>query len=209
MLKELLKKYLVEDGKVNSFLDEMKASKIFTASEENLDTRYNQLKGKMSAKEQEHQEALNLIEQMKQASAGQDALQSKITEYETTIASLQAKNTQLARENSLKVALLSNKAKGDDIDYLMFKLSQDENALKVDEEGAITNIDEVINGLKTNYPTHFEAGAKKKVEVTSLPSGDDKKETITKEQFNAMSYNQRNELYNSNKALYQELSKGE
>ena len=209
MLKDLLKKYLVEDGKVSQFMDEMKASKIFTASEENLDTRYNQLKGKMSAKEQEHQEALNLIEQMKEASAGQEILQNKITDYETTIASLQAKNTQLARENSLKVSLLSNKAKSDDIDYLMFKLSQDENALKVDEEGAITNIDEVINGLKTNYPTHFEAGAKKKVDVNILPKEEDKKVGITKEQFNTMNYNQRNELYNTNKALYEELTKGE
>lgn len=209
MLKELLKTYLLEDDKVSQFMNDMKAKKIFTASEENLDKRYSKLKSEMESKTQEHQEALNLIEQLKQTNAGNEMLQSKITEYETTISSLKAKNQELARENSLKVALLSSKAKSDDIDYLMFKLAQDENALKVNENGEVTNVEEVINSLKTNYPSHFEVGAKKKVDVSKLEQNTEKKETISKEQFDKMGYNQKVELYNTNKELYDQLKKGE
>lgn len=209
MLKELLKTYLLEDDKVSQFMNDMKAKKIFTASEENLDKRYSKLKSEMESKTQEHQEALNLIEQLKQTNAGNEALQTKITEYETTISSLKAKNQELARENSLKVALLSSKAKSDDIDYLMFKLSQDENALKVNENGEVTNVEEAINSLKTNYPSHFEVGAKKKVDVHKLDQDTEKKDTISKEQFDKMGYNQKVELYNTNKELYDQLKKGE
>lgn len=206
-MKDLLKKYLADEAKVTQFLEEMKSANIFTAREENLDARYQKLQGKYSAKEAEHQEALNLIAQMKQETAGQEVLQGKITEYETKIAQLDAQNKQLTRENSLKVALLGGKAKSDDIDYLMFKISQDADALKLNENGEITNMEEVLTSLKTNYPAHFEAGAKKKVEVIDLPNDEGKKDTVTKEEFNKMGYNARVNLRKDNPELYDKLTK--
>ena len=40
MLEDLLKEYLADDSKVSEFMEKMKASKIFTTKEENIDTRY-------------------------------------------------------------------------------------------------------------------------------------------------------------------------
>lgn len=209
MLKELLKKHLVDDAKVAQFLEEMKASNVYLSREENIDTRYAKLQKEMSAKNAEHQQALELIEQLKATNQGNEALQQKVSQYEATIADLQAKNKEMARDSAIKMALLNSKAKADDIDYLMFKLSKDEEALKVNEEGEITNLNELVEGMKTSYPSHFELGAKKKVDVQSLPSENTKTNAITKEQFDKMGYQAKNKLFHENKELYDELSKGE
>ena len=206
MLEELLKKYLADDEKVTQFLKDMKASKIYLSSEENVDKRYKKLQSEFTAKEAEHQQALDLIEQLKSDNAGNEALQGKITEYESTIANLQAQNKQLAKENALKVALLSNKAKAEDIDYLMFKLSKDEDAVKLDDNGEITNIQELIDGMKTTYPSHFESGAKKKVDVNKLPADDGKGKTMTKEEFLKKPYAERAQFAQDNPEAFQVLN---
>lgn len=205
MLKELLTKYLADDAKVTEFLEEMKANKIFTAGEENLDKRYSKLKGEFDAKDAEYQQAQALIEELKQTNSNNEGLQSKITEYETTIATLKAENAKLEQENNLKVALLANKAKPEDIDYLMFKISTGDTEVKVDDKGEITNLKDLVDGLKKNYPTHFETEAKKKIEVNKLPEDKDEPDTITKEQFEKMGYAERNKLYHENKELYDKL----
>lgn len=210
MLKELLKKYLVDDAKVTEFMQEMKANKVYLSNQENIDTRYAKLQNELTAKTQEHQQSLDLIEQLKATNQGNEMLQQKISEYEKTVNDLKATNLKQAKENALKIALLSNKAKAEDIDYLMFKLSKDEEAIKVDDKGEITNIKELLDGMKTNYPSHFETGAKKKVDVQKLP--DDKgngDRTVTKEQFDKMGYQAKNKLFQENKELFEELSKGE
>ena len=207
MLKELLIKHLGDESKATAFMDEMKQSKIYTASEENLDKRYSKLKNDFDSKTKEHQEALTLIEQLKASSAGNEELLVKINQYESTIADLQAKARSLQEENAIKMALLAGKAKADDIDYLMFKMKGAETKVKVNDKGEVTNISEILEGLKKNYPSHFEAESKREVETKELPN-DDNKDVITKEQFDKMSYNEKNKLYNENKELYKEL-KGE
>lgn len=204
--KDLLKKYVTEDEKVNEFLTAMKENKIFLASEENLDTRYSKLKEQSEAKDAEHQEALNLIEELKQANVGSEELQTKIAEYEETINTLKAEKVELAKDNALKMMLLSNKAKANDIDYLMFKAKNGEMDIKFDKDGNLTNAEELAEGMKKIYPNNFEASAKKKVDVNILPDDEGGKETITKEQFAKMNYMQRVELLNNDPDVYAELT---
>lgn len=204
--KDLLKKYVTEDEKVNELLTAMKENKIFLASEENLDTRYSKLKEQSEAKDAEHQEALNLIEELKQANVGSEELQTKIAEYEETINTLKAEKVELAKDNALKMMLLSNKAKANDIDYLMFKAKNGEMDIKFDKDGNLTNAEELAEGMKKIYPNNFEASAKKKVDVNILPDDEGNKETITKEQFAKMNYMQRVELLNNDPDVYAELT---
>ena len=143
MLEKLLKEYLADDSKVSEFLEKMKESKIFLSKEENIDTRYTKMKGEYEAEKAEYAKALKLIETLKAQTQGQDALQTQITNYEQEISDLKANNEQLTRENNLKVALLSGKAKAEDIDYLLFKLSKDENAVKYGENGEVSNVNEI------------------------------------------------------------------
>ena len=110
-LQELIKKHFGDDeAKATAFLDEMKENKIYTASEENLDTRYSKLKGDFDAKTKEYDESQNLIAELKKASKGNEEMQTKFTEYESKVAQLQAENEQLKIENALKVELLGAKA---------------------------------------------------------------------------------------------------
>lgn len=209
MLKDLLKKYLNDDAKVTEFLDEMKASKIYTSNEENIDRRYSKLQGEYSSKEQELADALAQIEQFKTTNADIQGVNAKLVEAQNEITRLQGVNKQLEQENALKVELLSNKAKSEDIDYLLYKISKDENAVKYGEDGTITNSKELIDGLKKSYPSHFENNSQKKIEVKPLPDNTEDNPTITREQFSKMGYQEKNRLFNENKELYDRLSKGE
>lgn len=205
-LQELIKKHFGDDeAKATAFLDEMKENKIYTASEENLDTRYSKLKGDFDAKTKEYDESQNLIAELKKASKGNEEMQTKFTEYESKVAQLQAENEQLKIENALKVELLGAKAKASDLDYLMFKYKQENNEITLDDNGKIKGLD--IEKIKTAYPSNFEVESKKEVDVNNLPNINDKQSTITKEDFNKMGYQERNKLYLEDKELYTELSK--
>lgn len=161
-------------------------------------------RGKFEAQSKEYNEAKQLIEQLKGENANNEGLQSKIQAYETQIAQLKAEAEQAKLENAFKVKLLEAKAKPNDIDYLLFKTKQNNADLKLDEQGNIKGIDDIVSGLKTNYSSNFEAQETKKIEVNTLPRGEDNK--LSKEEFSKMTYNERNALYNENPDLYRELS---
>lgn len=205
MLTELLKKYLVEDDKVNQFLDEMKTSKIYTTKEENIDTRYSKLNDNFNAKNQELLEAQNLIKELQESNKGNEALQGKITEYESTIAKLQAENKELEMKSALKDVLNENYAL--DTDYLMYQIEKGGYELKQDDKGKFINIDEVMNGLKENFPNQFEKSAKRVVDVKELPDDDGNKNTMTKDDFLHKSYQERNRIAQENPELFNKLFK--
>ena len=202
-LQELIKRYLDDDTKVNEFLEEMKANKIYTASEENLDTRYSKLKGEFDIKSKEHKEANKLIAELKKSNQGNEELQKSISTHEARIAELEAENNQLKLDNAIKVELLNAKAKGDDLDYLMFKIKQNNEKLSLTENGELKGFD--VEEIKTAYPSNFEVETKKVVDVNNLPKIDTSDNTITKEQFDKMGYKERTKLFNDNPEVYNEL----
>ena len=210
MLTELLKKHLGEDeAKINAFLEEMKNNKIFTTNEENIDLRYGKLKGNYDALVSKDKESQALIEQLKSSNKGNEEMQTKISEYERRIAELEEQNEALTIDNAIKFELLSKGAKPDDIDYLIFKAKQNGNEFKLDKEGNVKGLDNIVDDLKKTYQSNFEMKENKKVDVKGLPENDNPQPTLSKEQFNKMGYNKRVELFNKNPELYDQLSKGE
>lgn len=167
-LEELLKKYLDDDKKIAELLEEMKNNKIFTASEENLDTRYSKLKGDFDAKSKEHDEATKLIEELKKSSAGNEENLNKIKTYEGQVAELQKELEQTKVESALKVALAN--AKVTDVDYVAFKVKE-KGELKLDDKGNIKGIDDTLKDIKTAYPNFFETEKKKEIDVKDLGKG--------------------------------------
>ncbi len=166
----------------------------------------DKLTADLDAKTKEHSEALALIEKLKGENAGNEKLQSSIKDYETKIAALTAENAQLKIDKAVEVALLENKAKASDIDYLMFKLKADHKDLALDENGKVKGIDDIVSGLKTTYASNFESVSKKVIEPNKLPQGNNTN-AITKEQFDKMGYTERAKLFSENKELYHELNK--
>ncbi len=205
-LQELLKNYLEEDN-ITKLLGEMKTNKIFTASEENLDTRYAKLKGDFDALNKKSGEDTKLIEDLKKSSKDNEDMQAKFTEYDSKVAQLEAENRQLKIDSALKVQLLGGKAKQTDLDYLMYKIKQENKELDLDENGNLKGFD--VKDVKTAYPSNFEVETKKEVDVNNLPNIKDKDVSVTKEQFDKMSYNDKNKLFREDPDTYKALRDSE
>ena len=167
-IAEILKAKGVADDVVQAVLDDMKANKIFTSSEENLDIRYGKLKTDHEGTVKELTEAQNLINDLKKASKGNEDLQGKITAYEGQVEQLQKELAQTKLDAEIKVGLLAEKAL--DVDYLTFKLKE-KGELALDENGKIKGWDDKLAALKTQLPNQFEASGQKKIIENRLPDG--------------------------------------
>jgi hypothetical protein len=165
--------------------------------------KYDSLQALLDGKTGELDKANALITDLKKSAKGDEGLQQKVTEYETQVATLQAESAQIRLDNALKIALLE--AKVTDIDYMTFKIKEKGDKLELDESGKVKGIDDLISGLKTQFPTQFEAGSKLKVEPNTLPKTDVNMPTVTKEDFAKMGYDSRVKLKNENPELYSQL----
>lgn len=173
------------------------------------DSEIERLTNLLNSKTSELDSANKLIADLNKGTKGNEDLQNKINAYETdTIPKLQKQLRDTEIKAALKVALLSEKAV--DVDYLTFKLNerlteQGKN-LELDENGNIKGWEDVISGLKTQFPAQFEsANGGLKVEPKPLPTPDDNKNTITQEDFNKMGYASRVKLKEENPELYNNL----
>lgn len=205
-LEEILKSQGLSDEQIKTTVGEMKQNKIFVSGEENLDIRFGKLKTDHDTLAGQHTEAQKLIETLKQSTGGNEDLQGKIASYETQMADLHAENEQLKIESAIKVALLSEKAV--DVDYMTFKIKE-KGELKLDDKGNVNGIADVITGLKTQFPGQFESKATGgKFEERKLDKPDDDKgnDSITKEKFEKMGYQDRLKLFNEQPDIYNELS---
>ncbi len=182
----------------------MKENKIFLANEENLDVRYAKLKGDYDGQGAQLTEAQKAIEAMKANAAGSEALQAQITAYETKQQELLKENERLRVENAVKVGLLE--AKASDIDYMTFKLKE-KGEISLDENGKIKGWDDMIAGLKTQFPQQFESSSAKKVEENKLKTGDGNGNAITKSELLKKSYAERAQFYSENPDAYKEAMK--
>ena len=206
-LKELLKKHGLDDDVISQVLEEMKANKIFTASEENMDVRYPKLKADFDALTAQHTEAQTLIDNLKKGSKDNESMQAQIADYQNTVQKLQAELEEERRDNALKFALISAGANADDVDYLIFTVKRNGDELKLDANGQIKGIDNIVKDVKTAKPNMFAAGegkSGKRFEPNPLPDGQDK--TVTREQFQKMDYSQRLNLKNTNPEAYKKLT---
>lgn len=117
------------------------------------------------------------LQALLEGTKGNDELQGKVTAYETQVEQLQEQLKQTQVDAELKVAMLSAGAKADDIDYLTFKLNSKGKKLEIGEDGHIKGVDEMIAGLKTQFPSQFESAKNGTViEENRLP-GSENRET--------------------------------
>lgn len=203
-LIELLKENGIAEDVIEKITAGMKENKIYTASEENLDVRYGKLKTDHDGTLKQLEEANGLIEQFKKSAKGNEDLQSKITGYESKVSELEEELKETKMKAAIKVALLSEKAV--DVDYLTFKLEsklKEENRnLELDDNDNIKGWEDMLAGLKTQFPTQFESSTSKKIEEHKLEQGDDNKGLTRKDILNKP-YAERIKLYNENKEAYE------
>lgn len=206
-ITEILKAVGLDDTAIQTVLDNMKTNKIFTASEENLDIRYGKLKDQHAGQAKQLEEALALIETMKKDTKGQDDLQKKITDSEARMAQLEKENQELRAESSMDRKLIAAGAKQSDLDYLKFQWRK-KGEIAFDDQGEVKGADDIVAALKTQCPAQFEGGGGRKYEEHKLPTpGNDGGNTVSKETFDKMGYQDRLKLFNENPEAYAELSK--
>lgn len=173
------------------------------------DSEIEKLNALISGKDTELTTANNLIAELKKGTKGNEELQGKISGYETQVADLQAQLQETKMKAALKVALLSEKAL--DIDYLTFKvnekLKEQGKSLELDENENIKGWDDVISGLKTQFPTQFEsAKGGKLIEPNPLPNSSNNSIGVTQEQFNKMGYQSRLKLKQEQPDVYAKMT---
>ena len=200
-LIDILKAKNIEEAVIQSIQEEMKANKIFTASEENMDVRYNKLKSQHETASKQLTEANDLIATLKKSTEGQEDLQQKVSAYEAQIASLQAQLEETQMDADINVELLAAGVKPDDIDYVMFKLKA-KGKLERGEDGKIKDMEDKIAALKTQLPAQFTSESKKNILENKLPSEMENGDSITKESLLKKTYAERMKIYNENPDAY-------
>lgn len=182
-MEELLKELGYTDEQIKAIIAGMANKKIYTSNEENIDLRYSKLNDNFKAKEEELTKANDLIKQLQAGTKGNEDLQKKVSDYEKEISNLKAEQTEKDLNNALRFELLKNKAKADDIDYLIFKLQNNkEQKLELDEKGNLKDFK--IDDFKKQYKGNFEDDSKTLVDVKKLggkeqePGGTKEPETM-------------------------------
>lgn len=198
-ISEILKAKGIADDVIQGILADMKANKIFTASEENLDIRYNKLKTDHDGVNQQLTEAQALIENLQKSTKGQEAAQQQIADYKAQAEKLAAELEQTKIEAEIKVGLLSEKAL--DVDYLTFKLKE-KGELALDENGKIKGWEDKVAALKTQLPNQFESAGSKKIIENKLPDDNGGGDALTREALLKKPYAERMKIFNENPEAY-------
>ena len=178
-------------------------------SKEKYNAELENLNALLSGKTGELDNANKLIEDLKKGSKGNEELQGKINAYETENAKLQKQLQETKIKSALKVALLSEKAV--DIDYLTFKvnekMAEQGKTLELDENDNIKGWDDVLSGLKTQFPTQFESvKGGQIVDPQPLPGRTEQQTGITQDQFNKMGYQSRLKLKQEQPDVYAQMT---
>ena len=172
--------------------------------------KYDDIVSQLTGKKTELDTANNLIAELKKGTKGNEELQSKITGYETQVSELQKELAEIKIKSALKVGLLSEKC--DDVDYITFviekQLKEQGKSLELDDNENIKGFTDLIEGIKTQLPNHFEKGNKTRVEPNPLPKPEDNPKGLTKEEFNKMGYNSRVKLKAEQPEVYESMMKG-
>lgn len=169
---EILAAQNLTEEQINAITAAMKENKIYTSAEENIDIRYNKLKEDKQAQDNEFQKAQELIKQLQDSAKGNEEIQNKIKEYEAQIEQLQADAAKAKLDYAIKAGLLERNINPDSMDYILFKINQDNKELKLDENDKLQGID--FDELKTKYASHFKAedsNGSKRLDPNSLPQG--------------------------------------
>ena len=212
-LIDILKAKGVSDELITAIQEDMKANSIYTASEENLDIRYGKLKTQNEANVKELETTKATLEEVRNATKDHAELQQKLADHDKVVAQLQQELADAKWQAEAKVGLLA--AGASDVDYLMFKLEESMKAegkeKKLDDNGKIPGWADLLSGLQTKVPTHFNKpdgdGGYQVLNPNKLKNGDNGDATVTKERFMGMSYEERMNLKQTNEKRYNELAK--
>ena len=171
------------------------------------DSEIEKLNQLLSGKDTELTTANELIAELKKGTKGNEELQGKITGYESQVADLQKQLHETKLKSALKVALLAEKVA--DIDYLTFKvnekLAEQGKTLELNDNENIKGWDDLISGLKTQFPTQFESATDNTVVEENILPDSEKRDSYTKDELLKKPYAERQKIYEENPEAYKAI----
>ena len=200
-LIEILKAKGISDEIIKAVQEDMKANKIFTSAEENIDIRYKKLKDEHDTVVKERDEGKTLIESLQKSNKGNEGLQKQVADYQTKVEQLQAELQQTKIDSAINVGLLAAGVKPEDVDYVTFKLKA-KGEVELDEQGNIKGWDDKVAGLKTQFPANFASSSSKQYEEHKLQDDNNGGDTITRESLLKKPYAERMKIFNENPEAY-------
>ena len=200
--------------KIQGMTDEL-AVEIEKASAEELKgfipkTRFDEVNEAKKNAEALVKERDKQLEDVKKASGDNEDLKKQIEtlqeQNKTAKADYEAQIKRMQVDNAVATALKDAGAKNT---AAVRALLKDLEKAEIGDDGAVKGLAEQIKAIQESDAYLFTSadatkltGAKPAASGTGTPSG-----TVTKEQFSRMGYKEREELYNTNKELYESLAK--
>lgn len=163
---------------------------------EKFDDKNNEVKGlKAEIKNRDEQ-----ITNLQKAVKGNEELETKLKDLEKANGDWEAKYRQTQIDTAIKLAAKDAK---DPADVLAFINKQ---GLEMSEDGTVKGLDDALKGLRESKPYLFaeEPAPGLRGRTPHTPPGTPP--SITKDQFNKMTYQERVNLYTENPDLYQKLN---
>lgn len=206
-LNEILKENGLDEQAVAAVLEAMKANKIYTASEENLDIRYKKLKGQYDTTANDLATVKKQLEDLQSATTGHEGMQQQVEQLQK-----QLLETKIDADAKLRLS----EAKAVDVGYMLYLLKEhvrsEGKQLEVDENDRIKDWDNLLSALQTQKPKMFVQAEEKdddgfEVFEPHRLKGNDGGVSVTKERFMAMNYEERMALKQKNEKQYNELAK--
>ena len=202
---EILKNCGVEEEKANEIVKAMNEAKIYTTNLENVDVRYNKLQEQKKQLEEVSKTYQKQLEDLTKNNADVEALNKLVEQLQLSNKELEENHSKemynLQFNFALENALTGAKSKNNKA--LKALLNMDN--IKY-QEGKLEGLQEQIEALQkdASYLFDLNTAPTNTGGLGNFGRGNNNS-TITKEQFNKMSYSERMNLYQNDKATYDAL----
>ena len=142
--KDYLKAQGLDDTTIEAITSGMSENKLFIASEEKLDERYQKAKEKNKQYEEDLRNANTLIEQLKKDNVSAEDMKAKLTDYEKQIEELNSQRQADKLNNYIDLGLTSANVRN--LKAVKALLNMD--SIKADDKGEYTGLTEQLDALK-------------------------------------------------------------
>ena len=170
------------------------------------DSEIERLNALISGKDTDIKTLTTTLEELKKGKLDADGIQQKLATAEKLLSEAKAREVETLKKYALRDAL--REAKAVDVDYLTFKINEklkDEGkGVELDENEHIKGWDDLLSGLKTQFPSQFEKASNIRIEPNPLPTSN--VSSVTKEEFAKMGYQSRLKLKNEQPETYAMLT---
>ncbi|WP_185160594.1 phage scaffolding protein [Mammaliicoccus sciuri] len=190
-IKSLLEKYKNEEITQDEVIDKFNESK----SDMVPRSRLNDKSEEIESLKNEIAKRDNQINELNESVKGDSELSKQLETLQQANADWESKYKQTQVDTAIKLAVA--KEANDANDILNF-INRD--LLTFGEDGSINGLDEAVNQVKEAKPYLFQ-----QVKPTGRRPQDGEKPGMTKEQFNALSFDEKQELYQQDNTVFEKF----